>query len=179
MINKFLHARSTILISFYSMIIISIHNSNLFSERDFLFESFDLDIFLYAHAIDVFTNFIIAKNEFSNIIKISRNARLEQITKIQYLNVFHVDANANHIKKYVERKSAKHHKTLWFIRVLKVAVIVYTAAATIFFSTLDTVLSNDVTIHESNFIAISIFTQIVNIYFNLWKSEEFVKLFEK
>jgi hypothetical protein len=108
MINKVLHARIITIISSYSMIIISIHRSNLSSTRDFLFESKDMNISLYAYIIDDFINFIMIKNEFNQTIKISRNTRLETITKIHYSNAFLVDSD---VQKYVERKSTRFHKS--------------------------------------------------------------------
>jgi hypothetical protein len=111
MINKTLHARKFIVISSHSIIIISIHRSNLSLTRDFLFESFNLNVFMYAHIIDTIIDVVMTKNDFSQSIKISRNTRLEMITKIHYLNVFHVDIDDQNIIDYVERKSVREHKT--------------------------------------------------------------------
>jgi hypothetical protein len=185
MINKILHARFITIISSYSMTIISIYRSNLSSNRNFLFESADLIIFMYAHTLNDFINDVMIKNEFSKSIKILRNARLETITKILYLNVFHVDfSDVNHVdvQSYVERKSALTHKESWFKRVLKTAMIAYTAVVAMFFLTSqntkhsNVVLSNDVIVHDFTSQTISAFFDLINQYLNLWKSEEFVKL---
>jgi hypothetical protein len=91
MINKILHARFITMISSYSMIIISIHRSNLSFSRDFRFESADLNIFMYAHIVNDFISDVMIKNESNKSIKISRNARLETFIEILYSNAFHVD----------------------------------------------------------------------------------------
>ncbi len=132
-INKTLHARAIIMISAHSMTIISIHNANLSSNRDFLFESDDIDISFYVHAIDNFITAIMTKNFTNKIVKISRNDRLEKVTEIQYLNAFHADSDAN-LQNYVEKTSRHVHKIFWFNRVLKAAAIAYTTVIVIFTS---------------------------------------------
>ncbi len=82
MINKVLHVRFVMIISSRSIATISIHRFELSSSRDFLFESANLDVFMYAHIIDTSTNAIIAKNESDRLVKIPRNTRLEIVTKI-------------------------------------------------------------------------------------------------
>jgi hypothetical protein len=177
-INKILHARFTTMISFHFMTLIFIHHSNLSNDRDFLFESFDSSVSLYAHAIDVVTNCIMIRNDSSQSIKIFRNVRLDRITKIQYLNVFHVDLD---IKNYVERKSTQVHKKSWFKRVLKAAMIVYSAVVAISFTfeeekSANMILSNDVIIHNFTSRTIIAIFDLINQYLDLWKSQEFVKL---
>jgi hypothetical protein len=185
MINKVFHVRFITIISSYSMIIISIHRSNLSSNRNFLFELTDLIISMYAHTLNDFINDVMIKNEFNKSIKIFRNARLETITKLFYLNAFHVDFNdISHVdvQNYVERKSILTHKESWFKRVLKTTMIAYTVVIVMFFFTSqntkhsNVVLLNDVIVQDFTSKTISIFFDLINQYFNLWKSEEFVKL---
>ncbi len=107
-INKVLHVRSITMISSHSIALIIIHSANLFTNRDFLFEFMNIDVSLYAHIIDVITNAIMTKNEFSRCIKISRNTRLDMIIEIQYLNAFLADSDE--MKNYAERKSTRTHK---------------------------------------------------------------------
>jgi galactitol-specific phosphotransferase system IIB component len=72
---------------------------NLFSNRDFLFESFsEVSVFIYAHVIDVRITDVIVRNESAKSMKISRNFKLEIAQKIHYDDYFHV--------------SQKHHLTL-------------------------------------------------------------------
>ncbi len=181
MITKALHVRFITIISSHSMIIISIHHTNLSSNRDFLFESEELNVFIYAHIIDTFINAIITKNDSNRSVKILRNCRLEVITKIQYLNAFHAN---DEIREYVERKSFRTHKTSWFNRVLKTIMIAYvvvaaTIASFLFSSTsTEIVFTNDVIVHNSSSQTIAAFFNLIDQYLNLWKSEEFVKLSE-
>jgi hypothetical protein len=156
MINKVFNVRFITIISSYSMIIISIHHSNLSSNRNFLFESADLIISMYAHTLNNFISDVMIKNESSRSIKISRNARLKKIIEILYSNVFHVDFSDTSyvdVHSYVERKSARVHKKSWFKRVLKAAMIAYIVVVAVF-STLEeekfsnVILSNDIIIHN-------------------------------
>ncbi len=172
-----MHARCTITISFRSMIIIFVHNSNLSFNKDFLFESIDMNVFLYVHIVNSFISSIIAKNDSNETIKIFRNARLEMIIEIQYSNAFQVEQE-NDVEDYVERRSTRTHKASWFTRVFKTIIIAYIVITTIIFTVSNVIHSNEVTIHNSKFTVVSIFKVIVNNYFDLWKSEEFVKLFQ-
>ncbi len=108
MINKSLHARFITIISSHSMMIILIHSS-LSAYRNFLFESTHLNVSLFAHIIDSFITVIMTKNDFSKSIKITRNDRVEMITKILYLNAFHVESSSN-LRDYVEKKSRETHQ---------------------------------------------------------------------
>jgi hypothetical protein len=82
MITNILHARFITIIFSHSMIIISIYRTSLSSNRDFLFASKELNVFIYAHIIDTSINAIMTKNHSNRSMKISRNFRLEVITKI-------------------------------------------------------------------------------------------------
>jgi hypothetical protein len=178
MINKILHARAIIMISFYSMTIISIHNANLSSNRDFLFEPDDTDISLYAHAINDSITAIMTKNLISKIVKISRNDRLRKITKIQYLNAFHANSETN-LQNYVERTSRRIHKISWFNRVLRAVAVAYVAVFIMFTSNDQNIIhKTDVIIHNFTSQTVFIFSNLIEQYSDLWKSEEFVKLFE-
>jgi hypothetical protein len=174
MINKTLHVRIITIISSHSMITISIHSFKLSSNRDFLFESANLDLTMYAHTIDIIIDAIVTKNDFNLVIKISRNARLEIATEILYSNAFLVESHD--IANYVERKSRRAHKDSWFFRVLKVAAVAYTAIISMTTQNSDIIFSNDVIIHEFDLVVVFTFKIIVNKFFDLWKSEDFVKL---
>jgi hypothetical protein len=175
MINKVLHARFITIISSYSMIIILIHRSNLSFIWDFWFESADLNMSLYAHTMNDFIKCIMIKNAFNKSINIFRNTRLSTIIEIQYSNGFHAESDTS-IQNLVEQKSRRIHRVSWFIRVFKTTTTAYIAATTIIISNSNIDHSNDVTIHNSNLIVIFIFKIIIDDYFNLWKSEKFVKL---
>jgi hypothetical protein len=72
---------------------------DLFSNRDFLFESFsEVSIFIYAHVIDARTTDVIVRNESAKSMKISRNFKLGVAQEIQNDDYFYV--------------SQEHHLTL-------------------------------------------------------------------
>ncbi len=88
-----------ILVSFDFYVKIFYKIKNLFTNRDFLFESSsEVSIFIYTHVIDARTTDVIIRNEFAKLMKISRNFKLKMTQKIQYDDCFHV--------------SQKHHLTL-------------------------------------------------------------------
>jgi hypothetical protein len=63
---------------------------DLFSNRDFLFESFsEVSVSIYAHVIDARTTDVIVRNESAKSMKISRNFKLEIAQKIQYDDCFY------------------------------------------------------------------------------------------
>jgi hypothetical protein len=107
MIKKALHARSFTMISSHFMLVIPIHHSNLSSNRDFLFEPDDLNISLFAHAIDSSITAIMTKNDTDSTIKIPRNDRLGIATEILYPNAFQAIPD---ISEYAERKSREAHQ---------------------------------------------------------------------
>jgi hypothetical protein len=77
-INQFVN-----LISSEAYVKISYKIIELFSNRDFLFESSsEMSIFIYAHVIDVWTTDVIVRNESAKSMKISRNFKLEIAQKI-------------------------------------------------------------------------------------------------
>ena len=45
-------------------------------DRDFFFKFDEFQLFLYAHLIDIFIIIVVTKNDSNQIIKISRNLRL-------------------------------------------------------------------------------------------------------
>ncbi len=79
-----------ILISLDSYVKIFYKIKDLFTDRDFLFESFsEVSIFIYAHVIDARTIEIIIRNESAKSMKISRNLKLDVAQKIQYDDCFY------------------------------------------------------------------------------------------
>jgi hypothetical protein len=93
-INQFVN-----IISSEAYVKISYKMKNLFSNRDFLFESSsEVSIFIYAHVINARITDVIVRNESAKSMKISRNFKLKVAQKIQYDDCFHV--------------SQKHHLTL-------------------------------------------------------------------
>jgi hypothetical protein len=97
--------RRNIISQFVSVILsevyvkISYKMKNLFSDRDFLFESYsEVSVFIYAHVIDARIIDVIVRNESAKSMKISKNFKLDVAQEIQYDDCFYV--------------SQKHHLTL-------------------------------------------------------------------
>jgi hypothetical protein len=79
-----------ILVSFDSYVKILYKVKDLFTDRDFLFESFsEVSISIYAHVIDARTIEIIIRNESAKSMKISKNFKLDVAQKIQYDDCFY------------------------------------------------------------------------------------------
>jgi hypothetical protein len=67
---------------------------NLFSNRDFLFESFSkVLMFIYIHVINVRIIDVIIRNESAKSMKISRNFKLDIAQEIQYDDCFYASQN--------------------------------------------------------------------------------------
>ena len=125
--QRFIHARKTITLSSRNQLIISVHqlNDELFDDRDFFFESNDIDFILYAHLIDFFIKTILIFNDTNQIIKIFRNFRLNKLIEIDYSHVFHVDENF--VKKLIVRHSKIIHQFSWFKKLIFVFITVVIA----------------------------------------------------
>ena len=106
-VQRSIHLRKTIIIPFYVKITISVNHLNLSKFKNFLFESNnDLNIFIYAHLMNIFILIVIVRNDKSVLVKISKNFRFEQVSKINFLNVFQID----NCEKNVRELIVKHRK---------------------------------------------------------------------
>ena len=86
--TKFMHFTKVNLISSYFEKWIFIHRIFV-SDCDHLFESIDLiNFFIYAHLINIQTNFILIRNNCDKTFKIFRNFKLDKIIKSEYINAF-------------------------------------------------------------------------------------------
>ena len=89
LIQRSIHIRKIIIVSFRSKITIFIHYVALSIIKNFLFESADnVNFTLYVYFVDISTFVVIIRNNRNQSIQISRNFRLEQITKLNFFNVF-------------------------------------------------------------------------------------------
>ena len=122
--QRFIHAKKTIILSSRNQLIISIHqlNDELFNNRDFFFESNNIDFIFYVHLIDSFIKTILIFNDTNQIIKISRNFRLNKLIKIDYSHVFHVDENF--VKKLIVHHFKIIHQFSWFKKLIFVFITV-------------------------------------------------------
>ena len=88
-VQRSIHLRKTIIISFYVEITVSVNYLNLSKFKNFLFKSNNnLNIFIYAYLINVFISIVIVRNNKNVLVKILKNFRFEQMSEINFLNVF-------------------------------------------------------------------------------------------
>ena len=110
--------------------IISVHNVNLFVSRDFLFESKNTKLIMYAHLVDVSTIAILIRNDKNISVKISRNYRLNRVFELDFSNVFHID-NSDDVRHLAIKKSKTSHKDEWFKKLISVCATTYVAVIVI------------------------------------------------
>ena len=105
-IQRLIHLRKIIVISLYAKMIISIHNVIFSNNQDFLFESNDdIKLLIYVRLVNAFIFFIIIRNEQNVSIQISRNYRLNRISKLDFSNVFYIDdSNENNVRHLIIKK---------------------------------------------------------------------------
>ena len=111
-IQRLIHLRKIIVVFSHVEITISIHNFILSNNRDFLFESNnDFKLSMYIYFVDTFTFFIIIRNKQNVLIQISRNYRLNHISKFDFSNVFYInDSNENNVRYLIVKKLKFMHR---------------------------------------------------------------------
>ena len=107
-----IHARKITVIFSHSELILSMHYITVSFDRDYLFESDELNFSLYAHLVDFTFKHIVVRNEDSQAVHIFRNCRVDHMIEIDFINVFqiHVD-QVSEIVDLVLRRSVRAHKT--------------------------------------------------------------------
>ena len=83
--------------------LISIRQKIFLSNRNFLFELIDTNLFIYAHVINLKTFFILIRNNSDQIIKTFKNFRLKTVMKFDYSNAYQADSKK--LAKLVKRHS--------------------------------------------------------------------------
>ena len=177
--HKSMHIKKTIIVSSQSEMIISIHYlvDNIFNDRDYLFESNETELILYAHLMNTFIEVILVRNDDKQVVKISRNYRLDYLIEFDYSNAFFVnDDNADLIMK----ASRITHKISWFKKIIVIFVTTLIAIIVVVTST-QVIIVISLTIHiESILSLISINSVILfsqSLAFDLRKSFDLRKLF--
>ena len=128
-VHTSIHARKTIIVFSHIEIVLSIHFTIIFADRDFLFESKNLNLSLYVHLTDVEFKNIVVKNDNDKSVHISRNCRVERMTELDFSNAYVISADDdNNVVELAVRKSFTKHKISWFKRVI---VVVYVAIVVI------------------------------------------------
>ena len=87
---RFVHVKKKFVLSSRTQLIVVINdlNNNLTFNRDFLFESNDIEFILYAHLIDFFIKTIFVINNIDQFMKNFRNFKLKKLMKFNYINAF-------------------------------------------------------------------------------------------
>ncbi|KAL8817991.1 MAG: hypothetical protein Q9191_008035, partial [Dirinaria sp. TL-2023a] len=108
-VQKSVHLRKTTVISPRSEQTVEIHNLAVSDDRDYLFESAELNhLIIYAHMINATTRAVILKNDFNSSIQVSRNHRLGRIIELEFSNAYHVENQS--IRDLATRRSRSDHK---------------------------------------------------------------------
>ena len=167
---KFVHITKIIIVSSQTEIAVSVHIISV-SDRDYIFESDQINFAIYAHIINADIKIILIKNNNYTFVKILRNFRLNKITEITYSDACLVNSV---FKNLVLRHSKTYHKKAWFEKIITAISSVTNAVEII-----DIIFSNDVTIHKSSKNVVQIFFKLILKHSALWTSYEFVELSEK
>ena len=85
---KSIYVLKAVTMSSKSECLISIHHMFSLSDKDFLFESVEITLIIYAHLMNLKTSFILIRNDRIQSMKILRNFRLKTIKKFDYSNAY-------------------------------------------------------------------------------------------
>ena len=126
-IQRLIHLRKIIVIFLHAKMIIFVHNVILSINRDFLFElNDDINLSMYVYLVDVFTFFIVIRNEQNMSIQISRNYRLDRIFEFDFINIFHInDSNNNNVRYLIIKNFKSIYRIDWFKRFIFAYITIY------------------------------------------------------
>ena len=196
-VKQTIQADKTIVIFSHSQLVILFRrfSKKFLSNRDFLFESVECNLSLYAHVVNVITDVILTRNEIDKSITLSRKFRFDIINELSYDSCCNLAIEDNDL---VVKSSKTVHQTSWMkkfcvIALTAIDVIMSIVTSTITSSNVSTIivltivfvvqttfklkitLSNDVNVFEDN-VTIETLTRIVNDYSNLWRDRDFIDL---
>ena len=105
--------------------IIFIHHliDELLVNRDFLFEFDESNLILYVHIVDANIKIVLIINDSNNVVKISRNFRLNKLIEFDFSQIYHLNENEN-VVELTKRKFKFEHKTFWFKKFIAIVAIV-------------------------------------------------------
>lgn len=160
-INRMICFRDTIIFSFCSQFCAKIHHFNFFENKDFFFESKNVNFGLYAHVIKIKISNVLLRNDENKTIKILRNFRLSRIVKLDYSNVYQMIEN---VLNLIVRQIKQFYQNVYFQKLLKVCLfdtkknfIVENSAQTL-------KIENEIIIHDLNLMFIRQLIKFVNDY---------------
>ena len=121
-VHTSIHARKTMIISSRSEIVVSIHYIIISIDRDFFFESKEMNFSFYAHLINSTFKNILIRNDDDKIVQIFRNCRLNRMIELNFANVFLIQINDdNDVAELTIRKFTSEHKINWFKKIIAAA----------------------------------------------------------
>ena len=156
-------------------------------ERDLLFEPDQSELTLYAHIVDTSVDSILARNESSTPVSITKKTRLGFITELPYDNCYLATPE---VAELAAKPPKKHRQYGWTRQVLKAATA-YLASTSVAASVetvpqeataveakpTETMLPNSVTVHGSPRDPATIqLAQVVALYPKLWEDSGFVDI---
>ena len=161
-----IHARKITVIFSHNELIFSMHYTIVSFDRNYLFESDELNFSFYVHLINSIFKHIVVRNENSQTVHISRNCRVDHMIEIDFINVFqiHVD-EISEIVELTLRRSARAHKSNWFKKIIIATYVVINMITNIAESTFAIVVSISKAFHNFTLSQREIFTQL-NVQFS-------------
>ena len=83
-----MHAIKIVILSSHFEMHVLIQSIESLSNKNYLFESIEINFLIYAHLFNSNTKTIIIRNDSNKFIKIYQNFRLNKIIKINYINAY-------------------------------------------------------------------------------------------
>lgn len=118
-ITRPVHAQKTTVVPPHSALPVCIHHLHQIpANRDYLFESENVNFGVYAHMVNSETSTVEVQNESYNSLHIPWNFRLGNIVKLEYPNAFTVKFTKLVDLALCQPKS--HHKVSWFRKLVTV-----------------------------------------------------------
>ena len=184
-VRRAVKAKNDVLVRPGEQITIPVNYHAQLPDRDLLFEPDEFELTLYAHIIDASVDSILARNESSTPISISKKTRLGYITKIPYDNCYLATPE---VADLAARPPKKTRQLGWTRQVLKAATAYLATASmgtavktkavqTDLETPAETLLPNGVTMHgPAQGPATVRLAEVVTAYPKLWEDSGFVDI---
>ena len=190
-VRRAVKAKNDVLVRPGEQIAIPVNYHAQLPERDLLFEPDESELTLYAHIVDSSVDSILARNESSTPVSVTKKTRLGYITEIPYDNCYLATPE---VAELAARPPKKTRQQGWAQQVLKAATtyLATTSIGTVAASTgpsdrsgipsvetkpTETLLANGVTVHGSPHDPATVkLAQVVTSYPKLWEDSGFVDI---
>ena len=141
----------------------------------------EINFILFYHIIDFYTDDIIVTNNFSNIVKVSKNFCLKVIIEMLYDDCFQITWNEMHeaitTSKNNRLKNVKATAAM-FVSLSKTTSSIEMSITTCQFESQQKVkLFNEIITYE-NCDSIEAYTQLIHEFGAFWHDEEFIDVFK-